>query len=88
MPPHTVKPSRSKKRSKDGAEEEADLEAQLFGTRKSAKKPSKRSKREDDEEETGLGWMQDSDVRWSLRGVMLTVSCSRWTHRHSLCLRS
>lgn len=66
MPSHAAKPLKTKKRAKDDLEEEADLEAQLFGTKKSSKKTSKRSKH-DDEEDTGMGWMQDSEVSFPLQ---------------------
>lgn len=75
MPSHAAKPLKTKKRAKDEFEEEADLEAQLFGTKKSTKKSSKRTKH-DEEEETGMGWMQDSEVSLPV-ALKLTCSCSR-----------
>lgn len=48
-----------RRKSKGSAvDEEAELEARLFGKkRKSSKKAT-----ESDDEDTGMGWMQDSEV--------------------------
>lgn len=44
-------------------DEEQELEARLFGARKQRKTGSKVDDGDNDGADTGLGWMQDSEVR-------------------------
>lgn len=70
MPSSVSKPHGSKKRALGSSrsrraheeDEEEELEARLFGTRKQRKTGSK-AQEDHDGAETGLGWMQDSEVR-------------------------
>ncbi len=68
MPSSVAKQHGSKKRAfgsrtrRAHESDEEELEARLFGTRKQRKTGSK-AHDDDGEAETGLGWMQDSEVR-------------------------
>lgn len=52
----------AKRRKSKGADvdEEADLEARLFGKKRS--RSSKKAAAGSDHEDTGMGWMQDDEV--------------------------
>jgi len=70
MPDRTIKSSSSlkkkkAKRTREDVDEEAELEARLFGTQKHSKKPTAVSRAfddSDDEQDTGMGWLQDDQV--------------------------
>lgn len=53
----------SKHRRRNEEDEERDLESRLFGSRKPTREALLDDALSSSDEETGLGWMQDSEVR-------------------------
>lgn len=70
MPDRTSKSSllkkKKSKRTREDVDEERELEARLFGTQKHSKVPTTSRAFDDDEEDTGMGWLQDDQVSYPL----------------------